>query len=259
MHAAEQIIRRLHVVCTARLLVLGLVTMTGAACAGQGAHVDPHKVFSNAGVADLAQAAADGDVERVRKLVAEGVSINAHGDKDVTPLAWAMLNKNPRGFSALLDAGAEPEEPAVNGDPVILMAAMADDPTYLKILLQHHVDASNPSGHSGRTPLIAAILNGNTDAQFRMLLAAGADPNRADRVGNTALHIAATSGAYAQVLALLEAGANPHALNAQHKTFQVYLHMTPAHALTPQAKKQMAAIDAWLRTHGIPIEGGQRK
>lgn len=221
--------------------------------------MDPHKIFSNAAVADLAQAAADGDTSRIRQLTAQGVNVDTHGDNDVTPLAWAMLNKNPKGFEALLDAGADPAEPAVNGDPVILMAAMANDPAYIKILLAHHVDPSKPRGRSARTPLIAAVLNGNTDAPFKMLLAAGADPNQTDRTGDTALHVAATTGKYPQVLALLEAGANPRAMNAQHKTFQAYLHMTPEHLLTPAAKQQLEAIDAWLRAHGVPIGGAQRK
>jgi ankyrin repeat protein len=242
-----------------RVLVLGLVTIAGAACAGQGANVDPHKIFNSPGVAELAQAAADGDANRVRQLVAQGVNPDAHGDKDVTPLAWAMLNKSTKGFAALLDAGANPEEPAVNGDPVILMAAMANDPAYLEILLAHHVDPSKRRGRSGRTPLIAAILNGNTGAPFKMLLAAGADPNRTDRMDDSALHIAATSGRYAQVLVLLDAGANPRLVNAQHKTFQAYLHMTPTHLLTPEAKQQLAAIDVWLRTHHVPVENAGPK
>lgn len=239
--------------------MLGLVTIAGIACARQGTDVDPHKVFNSPGVAELAQAAADGDADRIRQLVAEGVNSDAHGDRDVTPLAWAMLNKSPKGFEALLDAGANPQEPAINGDPVILMAAMASDPAYLEILLAHHVDPGKRRGRSGRTPLIAAILNGNTDAQFRMLLAAGADPSQTDRMGDSALHIAATGGRYAQVLALLDAGADPRLLNVQHKTFQAYLHMTPTHLLTPEARRQLAAIDAWLRAHHIPVESAGPK
>lgn len=238
----------------ARVMAIGLIALAGTACAGQGANVDAHQVFSDTRVADLATAAVAGHAAQVRAAVAAGADINAHGDKGVTPLEWAMLNRSPEAFRTLLDAGADPNEPAVGGDPVILMAAKANDPVYLKLLLAHHVDPSAARGRSDQTPLMAAILNANTDAPFKLLLAAGADPNVANRLGDTALHIAATGGTYAQVLALLEAGADPRARNRRGDTFQVLLHLTPPDRLSPAAKQQLAGIDAWLRAHGVAVE-----
>lgn len=252
--------RRPHPGRAAGTMAMGLAAIIGTACAGQGANVDAQNVFSNAKVAALATAAADGNAAGVRQAIADGANIDAHGDKDVTPLAWAMLNRSPEGFRTLLDAGADPNEPAVGGDPVILMAAKANDPVYLKMLLAHHVDPGKARGRSDQTPLMAAILNANTDAPFKLLLAAGADPNQANRMGNTALHVAATGGTYAQVLALLKVGANPRATNRHGDTFQTLLHLTPANRLSPAAKQQLADIDAWLRAHDVPVEkdGGSR-
>lgn len=234
-----------------RILCIAVLATAVASCA-RGANVDAHKVFSDPKVAELAQAAADGDAARVHELAKRGVDVNAHGDKNVNLLEWALLNKNPKGFEALLDAGAKPEEPAVGGDPVIYMACIANDPVYLEILLKHGVDPSAPRGTHDQTPLMTAA-GPNTDAQFQMLLKAGADPNRKNRMGDTALHAAAGAG-YAHVLQLLEAGANPRAVNAQGVTFQKYLRMTPQHLLTAQAMQQLAQIDAWLRAHDVPVE-----
>ncbi len=242
----------LRAACVLPLVLMGFIALT--ACTRAGDHVDASKVFHDPHVAALAQAAVDGDVSRLQELVSDGVDLDTRGERGVTPLAWAMLHQSPDGFAALLDAGADPATPAVGDDPVILMAAMADDPTYLKILLAHGVDVNKPRGRSHRTPLMAALMNDHTDAPFRQLLKAGADPDVTDKTGNTALHVAAEAGDYARVLALLNAGANPRARNAQHATFQSYLHMTPTHLLTAQARRQLAAIDQWLQAHDIPVE-----
>lgn len=249
---------RAHAKRVATVMAIGLAAMVGAACAGKGADVDAHQVFSDAKVADLVAAAVAGHAAQVRAAIAAGADVNAHGDKGVTPLEWAMLNRSPEAFRALLDAGANPDEPAVGGDPVILMAAKANDPAYLKMLLAHHVDPSVARGRSDQTPLMAAILNANTDTPFKLLLAAGANPNVTNRLGDAALHIAATGGSYAQVLALLEAGANPRARNQRGDTFQSLLRLTPPERLSPAAKQQLAAIDAWLRAHAIPVEAPDR-
>jgi ankyrin repeat protein len=42
----------------------------------------------------------------------------------------------------------------------------------------------------------------NRDENFRRLLAAGADPNASDRMGDTPLHVAANINAFARVLDL---------------------------------------------------------
>lgn len=110
-------------------------------------------------------------------------------------------------------------------------------------------------GKTQATPL-AGAAGPRTDAQFRMLLEHGADPNAADRSGNTPLHKAAMINAGAHVLLLLERGANPNAKNAQDATFQRYYFKTPAAVLSADAKRQREAVVAWLRAHDVPLEAG---
>jgi len=151
-----------------------------------------------------------------------------------------------------MDAGAEPAQADDNGDTVIRLAAMANDPAYLQVLLEHHVDPNTPQSLSGETPLASAML-GNRDRQFAMLLKAGADPGRTDHMGNTPLHIAAKINAFDRALDLLQAGAPPDAVNRQHCTFQCYLFMTPSSVLTKPAQVQQAAIVTWLQAHNVAI------
>jgi uncharacterized protein len=118
-------------------------------------------------------------------------------------------------------------------------AAMTNDTVYLTVLLAHRADPSTRHGATGATPVVPALM-ANRDTNFRRLLAAGADPNAADRMGDTRLHVAAKINAFDRVLDLLEAWADPHATNKRGITFQTYLDRTPKDILTDEARRQRA-------------------
>ena len=217
--------------------------------------MDASKVFADPRVAALADAAASGDAARVRKLVQDGTDPNARGDRDVTPLEWALLRKDLRGMQALLDAGADPLRPGTGGATALHMAAMADDTAYLRLLLDRGADPNAPHGITQAPPLSAALMNPKDDA-FDLLLAHRADPNRADRLGNTPLHVAAKTHKTRDVLRLLEAGADPTRRNQQGATFQTYFNILPAGGLNATARAEHEAVHQWLRQHGVAVEQG---
>ena len=105
-------------------------------------------------------------------------------------------------------------------------------------------------------PLRAALM-GERGEQFRALLAAGADPDLADRLGNTPLHVAGQINEPERALDLLNAGADPMARNAQGVTFQRYLFMTRAALLNAETRRSREAVEAWLTTHQIPLESAR--
>ena len=250
----RQTIRLWRIVPCRILSVICLIVFATMGCslAKLSAANTAHKASRDPKVASLAEAVASGDVKRVRDLIDHGIDVNSRGDKGMNLLQWSVLNKSSRGLAALLDAGADPAQGDDGGDTVVRYAAMANDPQYLQILLDHHVDPNISQSLSGETPLASALL-GNRDRQFAMLLKAGADLGRADRMGNTPLHVAAKINAFDRVMDLLEAGAPPDAINKQHCTFQCYLFMTPTAVLSKTAREQQTRVVAWLDAHNIPV------
>lgn len=239
-------------------LCLGLCALLGAplGTAAMNDIDEAGKVFADAKTAALAAAVAHGDDQRVRELAAQGADPNARGDRGVTLLEWALLRQSPEGMRALLDAGANPAQPGLGGATVLHMAAMADDVRYLTILLDRGADPNAPHGVTQAPPLSAALMNPN-DAAFGLLLAHRADPNRADRLGNTPLHVAAQTHRPALVLKLLEAGADPARRNQHGDTFQTYFRIAPAGGFSAEARAQHAAVDAWLRAHGAAVDAAR--
>jgi uncharacterized protein len=233
----------------APLVALGL---TGCDPGGAGS-VDAKVVFPDPRIAALAEAAADGDTSRIRELVQAGTDPNAHGNKGTTLLQWALFNRSTDGLAGLLTVGADARAADSSGATVVHYAAMANDPAYLEVLLAHRADPNAPNAVTGDTPLMSALM-GNREEQFRALLAAGAKPDLADRMDNTALHVAAKINAHQRILDLLEAGADPRARNRQGATFQTYLASTPTHILSEDSRRGRDAIARWLRDHGVAQE-----
>jgi uncharacterized protein len=237
------------------MLLASLMVVTGAAGRELMSNADADNVFSDAKTIALANAALTGDSSRVRSLVTEGANPNAQGKDDVTLLEWALLRQSKPGMIALLNAGANPSEPGLGGDTVLHIAAKANDPSYLKLLLDHGADPNAPHGVTQAPPIDAALMNPQTDA-FDLLLAHHADPNRADRMGDTPLHVAAQVHKPQCVLALLKAGANPSLRNKGGATFQTYFNILPAGGLNPAAQAQHDAVHQWLREHQVAVEEG---
>jgi hypothetical protein len=235
-------------------LLLSLALFIGAACDKQGSgSVDAKQVFTDPKAAEVAEAAAEGDGSQVRKLIKAGVDPNARGDLGVNLLQWAVLHKSKDGLEALLEAGADPARADDSGETVLHYAAKANEAIYLEILLAKRADPNTPNTVTGVTPLMTALF-GQREEQFRMLLAAGAKPDNADRQGNTALHVAAKIYATKRVLDLLKAGANPSAKNKQGVTFQRYLSMMPENLMAENARREREAIVDWLLKNNVPLE-----
>ena len=228
-----------------------LITMAalwGACGTGEAPNVTARDIFPDSFAAALAEAAAKGDTDRVRRLIAAGANPNARGRDGVTVSQWALMNQSPKGFTALLEGGSDPSLADSSGETVVHYAAKTNVPVYLEILLKHGADPNTPNGVTRATPLVPALM-ANREENFRMLMAAGADPNAPDRMGDTPLHVAAKINAFARVLDLLEAGADPRATNKRGTTFQKYLDMTPTDLLHDEARRQREAVHTWVREH----------
>jgi uncharacterized protein len=124
----------------------------------------------------LVDAAKNRDTEAVRRLLKQGVPVNA---------------SQPDGFTALH------------------WAAQRDEADMAELLIRAGGNVSAPDNY-GLTPLLLACTNGSVP-MVDLLLKAGANPNAAQAYGETALMTCARTGALDTVKALLARGADVNA------------------------------------------------
>lgn len=124
------------VIAGSMLLACSATALAGATERPRVADATRGIAFADPATRPLADAVAAGKVARIRELAPHS-NLAARGDQDVTLLEWAIWNRRPRALAALLEAGADPSLPGMDGETVVHMAAMIEDPTYLEILLAH--------------------------------------------------------------------------------------------------------------------------
>ncbi len=234
--------------------------MLGTACSAapiiptQGKNmVDPSVVYQEKNVIQLARAIQKDDVNSIKKLIDQGVNVNTQGDHDTSLLIWALFNKSKKSIRTLLENGADPTLHDDEGETILHLAAMANDPEYLSILLEQGVDPNLTNHITGNSALFEAIL-ADRDQQFNALLAADINLNITNRVGKTALHIAASTDNAEQVLQLLNAGADAEKISNLKVTFQRYFFMMNENIMTTEGKAGREKVRVWLKAHHITIE-----
>lgn len=205
--------------------------------------VDPRRVFDDPRLVALSDAAQRGDTMIVRHLLAEGVDPKARGDRDITPLTFALLAPTLDPLRMMLDAGADPNAVQTDGVVPLYYTLVKDDPAWLKVMLDHGADpnAVMPSG----SVLEEALLNRNI-AAVELLLAKGADPNR-KRAGMPLLHTSIGINLPQAAIALVKAGADPEAVDQQGKTFPTIMCETARKHLKhgPEARIYKDYVALW--------------
>ena len=188
-------------------LAILVLTMSTGSCAEYRLVGKPASHYFNTGkVAELANAAADGDLDRLNALAAEGVDVNAEGFEGINPLLWTMIAGNKASFAKLLELGADPFQQAKNEISVADDSTAADDPEFLKILLEHGVDPNglaNP--RRNETLLMKAVLYSRWP-QVELLLQHCADINWATEFGSSAATVAVSSSEMEMLVRFLEEG-----------------------------------------------------
>lgn len=220
-------------------VLAALLALPWAAGAG-GAATPPGQVSQMTRNAALWQAAEQGDAGRVRDLLGRGASANARRPDGRTALTAAALGDHVAVARLLIDAGADPDpqDAARNnallvtgetgsvamlrevlragpdltrtnrfGGTALIPAADRGHVAYVRELLKTEINVDHVN-NLGWTALLEAVILGDGGARHteivRLLLAAGADPNLADRDGTTPLGHAKRRG-YAAIAQLLTA------------------------------------------------------
>jgi uncharacterized protein len=208
--------------------------------------------FHDPAIVPMAEAIARGDTARIRAL-ASSTDLSALGEDEVTLLEWAIWNEKPASLSALLDAGADAAALGMDNETVAHMAAMVNDAQYLEVLIAHGAPVDIPRPGLGWTPIFRAVQS-RRDAQFDLLVQAGADIRRTDSTGNSLLHVAAQVNDADRALQLLQLGADPRVTNNRGDTFQRALFAGSDARLNAAGLKSRQLVRDWLAAKGIALQ-----
>lgn len=159
----------------------------------------------------LHDAAADGDVRRVRELLAAGVAIDPRDGAKRTPLLVATHMDRPEVARLLVEAGADVNaKDALEDTPFLYAGAEGRDAILRMIVASGRADLKDTNRHGG-VALIPAAHHGHTET-VRILLDTPIDVDHVNNLGWTALHEAVILGdgsrCYQEIVGLLvDAGA----------------------------------------------------
>lgn len=164
------------------------------------------------GYRGLHAAAQRGDVEEIERLAPNKALLETRDAHGRTPLHVATFARQRGAVRALLRAGADPGALEDGRYDAVTIAAVADDETTLRVLLEEGASASLTTSRWDGTALIAAAHLGHAGV-VRQLIAAGAPLDHVNNLHWTALMEAIVLGDggarhQACVQALLQAGAN---------------------------------------------------
>ncbi|HEY0323557.1 MAG TPA: ankyrin repeat domain-containing protein [Pyrinomonadaceae bacterium] len=166
--------------------------------------------------ATLIKAAQDGDLERIKLLVAQGADVNALSRDEWTPLMIASLGGDVEMVKTLFGNGAALHDAGGKGWTALMIATIEGQTDVVRALLEHGAEVS-AKNNAGWTALRFAVSMDETEI-LRVLLDAGADVNVADKEGKTALMQAAGENIRESLKVLLDAGADPHLKDHKEQT-----------------------------------------
>ncbi len=167
----------------------------------------------------LVDAAADGNLGRVKRLLAGRVDVNERDQEGCTALLRAAGSGHSHVVTALLAAGGDPNLAARNGTTPLGAAVLAHNLEMARLLIERGVPVDQPQ-QFGITPLMLGAARWHP-RMVRLLLKLGAEVDHRDEADGTALMAAAQNAMFSSHLrkgedtlgVLLEAGADVNAVN----------------------------------------------
>ena len=168
----------------------------------------------------LSRAVSQDSAPVVFRLLDRGADPNARSESGETPLHHARLASR-EVFDRLTAAGADPNAADRMGRTPLHLAAT--DQRFLNAtnrLLAAGADPNARTNAEGKTPLHAA----NSAPVIDRLTTWGADPNAADKLGQTSLHLAVSNPdsdpqeRFERVVRLVNAGGDPNARTGRKET-----------------------------------------
>lgn len=165
----------------------------------------------------LINAAQEGDLKRIRLLLADGANVDAEIGDEWTPFPMAAQDYfDTETAKTLFGQSATPATSAGQSWTALMIAAIKGHLDAVRALVEHGAQV-NALNNQGWTALRFAVSMDETEI-LRALLDAGADANIADHEGTTALIQAAAENIFASLKMLLSAGADLHLKDHKDQT-----------------------------------------
>ncbi|MBX7218497.1 MAG: ankyrin repeat domain-containing protein [Blastocatellia bacterium] len=166
---------------------------------------------------DLMDAAGNGDIPKMKVLMAAGADVNASPRYGETVLIYAVQRGNLEAVKLLLENGANIHQMGHQSMDALNWAATGKNTVITEYLLSK---GANPFHQDsvGRTALMRAVRWGNIE-QIHCLIRWGANVNARDKKGRTPIMY--SMDAKVQQL-LLDLGADPNLKDIQGYCYQTY-------------------------------------
>jgi hypothetical protein len=167
-------------------------------------------------------AAAKGDADGIRRLIAEGAPVDARDGHGRTALHVAAHGGHQDAVRALVKGGADPRALDSRRYDIVTIAAVRDDEAIVRLAIALGADPRAITSPYDGTALIAAAHLGH-DGVVRALIEAGAPLEHVNNLGWTAVIESIVLGDggrrhSATLKALLDAGADPNLADRQGAT-----------------------------------------
>jgi len=182
----------------------------------------PPSPAEKAGYTGLLAAASRGDAAQIKVLAATSAQVDARDAHGRTPLHVATFGAHHAAMRALAAAGADPNALENDHYDIVTIAAVANDVQTLELALALGASAKNITSPYHGTALIAAAHLGHAEV-VRILIRAGAPLDHVNNLGWTAVIEAIVLGdggpRHSDTLrALVHAGANPNLADRNGQT-----------------------------------------
>ena len=206
--------------------------------------------FANSHLPPLHQAAENGDIAEVKRLIDDGADIHAKTIFGRMPLHYAAQEGQTETALALIKAGADIHaKTKLSGLMPLHVAAQEGQTETALALVKAGADIHAKTEYPGSMALHSAAQEGQTKTALALIKAGAYINAKQDLDGKTPLHVAAGAGQIDTALAIVKAGAD---INAEDKLGWTPLHIAALRGLTETA---LALIKAGADIHAKDIDG----